>query len=80
MYQKPEKPPPWWLEAFILTRAIFGVLMWFFLALIGVIVIIVGLFIAAAVHWGLGLLGLALIVAAIFAFARWEKSRGPRLE
>ena len=80
MYQKPEKPPPWWLETFILTRAIFGVLMWPFLALIGVIVIIVGLFIAAAAHWALGLLVLALIGTAIFAFARWEKSRRPRLE
>ena len=51
--------------------------MWPLLALLGVITIIVGLFIAFNVHWGLGLLGLALIVAAIFAFARWEKSRNP---
>ena len=80
MYQKPEKPPPLWLEVFTLTRAVFAVLMWPLLALFGVIIIIVGLFIALAVHWGLGLLGLALIVAAIFAFARWEKSRYPPLE
>jgi hypothetical protein len=80
MSYEPEKPPPWWLEAFVLTRAMFGVLMWPLLALVGVIVIITGLFIAVSVHWGLGLLGLALIAAAIFAFARWEKSRYPPLE
>ena len=80
MFHEPEKPPPWWLETFVLTRAVFGVLMWPLLAIVGIIIIIAGLFIAFNVHWGLGLLGFALITAAIFAFARWEKSRNPPLE
>jgi hypothetical protein len=73
------KPAPWWQEAFVLTRAVFGILLWPLLAIIGVIVAIGGLFAAFSAGLGWGLLALALIAAAIAAFAWWDRRQPPRL-
>jgi len=75
MYHEPEKPPPWWLEALVLTRAVFAILFWPLAALFGGIVVIVGLIFALAARWAWGLL---LIAAAVAAFAWWERRRALR--
>ncbi|MBI1885104.1 MAG: hypothetical protein HYS09_02115 [Chloroflexi bacterium] len=75
MYREPEKPAPWWLETFVITRTVFGVLFWPLAALFGVVVAIVGLVFAFEAHWGFGVMALALIAAAVGAFAWWENRR-----
>ncbi len=72
------KPSPWWQEAFVLSRAVFGILFWPLAAIFGVLVAISGLFVAfnAGLLWGL--LALALIAAAIAAFAWWDLRQPPR--
>ncbi len=72
------KPAPWWQEAFVLTRAVFGILFWPLAAIFGVMVAISGLLVAfnTGVLWGL--LALALIAAAIAAFAWWDRRQPPR--
>ena len=72
------KQPPWWQEAFVLTRAVFGLLFWPLVAIIGVLVAIVGLFAAFSAGVGWGLLVLALIAAAIAGFAWWDRRQPPR--
>jgi hypothetical protein len=69
---------PWWQEAFVLTRAVFGILFWPLLALMAVVVAIFGLFVAfnAGVLWGV--LVLALIATAVAAFAWWDRRQPPR--
>jgi hypothetical protein len=72
------KQPPWWQEVFVLSRAVFGILFWPLAAIFGVLVAISGLFVAfnAGLLWGL--LVLALIAAAIAAFAWWDMRQPPR--
>ncbi len=72
------KGSPWWQEAFVLTRAVFGILFWPLAAIFGVMVAISGLLVAfnAGVLWGL--LALAIIAAAIAAFAWWDRRQPPR--
>jgi hypothetical protein len=72
------KPAPWWQEAFVLTRAVFGILFWPLVAMFGAMVAISGLLVAfnTGVLWGL--LALALIAAAIAAFAWWDRRQPPR--
>jgi len=78
--QPPEKPPPWWLEAWALTRAVFGVLFWPMVALVGGLAVLIGTFYLFTVHWAFGLLALAAIIAGIAVYAQWERKHiGPRL-
>ena len=72
------KGSPWWQEAFVLTRAVFGILFWPIAAIVGVIVAIGGLFAAFDTGVGWGLLALALIGAVIAAFAWWDRRQPPR--
>ena len=72
------KGSPWWQEAFVLTRAVFGILFWPIAAIVGVIVAIGGLFVAFDTGVGWGLLALALIGAVIAAFALWDRRQPPR--
>ncbi len=72
------KPAPWWQEAFVLTRAVFGILFWPLAALFGVMVAISGLLVAFNTGLLWGLLALALIAAAIAAFAWWDRRQPPR--
>ncbi len=72
------KPAPWWQEAFVLSRAVFSILFWPLAAIFVVLVAVSGLFVAfnAGPLWGL--LVLALIAAAIAAFAWWDLRQPPR--
>ena len=70
---------PWWQEAFVLTRAVFGILFWPLAAIIGVMIAISGLFVAFDAGVGWGLLALAIIGAIIAAFAWWDRRQPPRV-
>lgn len=79
MYPRPERPPPWWQEALALIWAAVSVLFWPLAALVGAVIAIVGLLFAFSVGWAWGLLALALIAAAVAAFAWWDRRRPPSL-
>lgn len=70
---------PWWQEMFVLTRAVFGLLFWPLAIIIGAVVAIGGVFAAFAAGFVWGVLALAMIGAAIAAFAWWDRRRPPRL-
>ncbi|MDP2948285.1 MAG: hypothetical protein Q8P22_01950 [Chloroflexota bacterium] len=76
MYQPP-RPPSFWHEFWLLTRLVYGILFWPVLALVAVLLAVVGVFVAFAIHWGFGLLALTAIALAVAAFARWESHRPP---
>jgi len=69
------KRDPWWLEAFVLSRAVFGILFWPVAAIVGAIVALGLLFAAFTENVVWGLLVLAAIVAVIVAFAWWDSHR-----
>jgi hypothetical protein len=77
MYDR-RKHAPWWQEAFVLSKAVFGVLFWPLAAIFGLMIAIGGLIVAfsASVVWGL--LVLAAIGAAVAAFAWWDRRQPPR--
>jgi hypothetical protein len=72
-----DKEPGGCMEALILTRAAFAALAIPAAVLLGAILAIVLLFVAFSVHWIVGLLYLALIVAGIAFYARWERGKFP---
>ncbi len=72
------KHAPWWQEVFVLSRAVFGILFWPLAAIFGVMVAISGLFAAFSAGPLWGLLWLAIIAAAIAAFAWWDMRQPPR--
>jgi hypothetical protein len=79
MYDRDKPEARWWQEAFVLTRAVFGVLFWPLAAIFIVMAALVGLFVAfeAGLVWGL--LALAIIGAGIAAFRWWDRRQPPRL-
>jgi hypothetical protein len=78
MHDRNKSAAPWWQEAFVLTRAVFGVLFWPLLAIVVVIAAIGGLFVAFAAGVVWGLLALVIIGAAIWAFRWWDRRQPPR--
>jgi len=79
MYDRDKPAGPWWQEAFVLTKAVFGVLFWPLAAIFLVMAAIAGLFVAFDAGAGWGLLALAIIGAAIAAFRWWDRRQPPRL-
>ncbi len=79
MYDKGRPSSPWWLEAFVLTRAVFGILFWPLVAIVAVMAIIGGLIAAFSAGAVWGFLALGLIAAGIGAFAWWDRRRPPRI-
>jgi len=76
---EPERPPPWWLEAWALTRAVLAVLFWPLVALVALVVAVGGVVAAFSVHWAWGLLALGLVALAVGLFLWWDRSRPPHL-
>ena len=72
-----EKEPGGCLEALILTRAAFSVLLPLIGVLFGAMVGLVGVLYLFTLHPLIGLLGLAALVGVIVLFARWERRRYP---
>ena len=75
MYYEPEKEPSGCMEFWIITRAVFGVLIWPLLALfaaVGWLVLTLYAFFTAPL---LALIPLVLGIGALMLFARWERGR-----
>ena len=74
MYEPP-KPPSLWSEFWTITRIVYGILFWPFLALLAVILVIVGIFVLYTIHFAFGLLAIAAVVVVFAVLARWESRR-----
>lgn len=68
--------PPGCLDVLVITRAVFGVLMWPIGVMFAVILDIGIAFYLYATQPLLALIPVAITAAAIWAFARWEQRRG----
>ena len=77
MYDSPksQQEPGGCLEVWVLTRAMFGVLFWPVVALVGLIIAVVLAFYLFTVQPALALIPVAAIVVAVYIFARWEQRR-----
>ena len=76
MYEPPRQDEPGGCrETWALTRAAFAVLAVPFLAMIGVMGVVVAIVILFAIHPALALLPIAALVGAVYLFARWEQGR-----
>lgn len=77
MYHQPppEKPPSGCLETLVITRAVFGVLLWPLVALGLLVVLLVAAFVLFAVHPALVLVPIAAAAIGLVLFARWERRR-----
>src|SRR3990172_3986488 len=76
MYDR-RKHAPWWQEAFVLSRAVFGVLFWPLAAIFGLMIAIGGLIVAFSASGVWGLLVLAAIRAAGAALPWWGRRPAP---
>jgi len=63
------------LEALIITRAVFAVLIWPMLAIFAVIGFVAALWLSFTVHPALALIPVGLATGALWLFARWEQRR-----
>lgn len=77
MYYEPprQKGPSGCLELFVLTRAAFGVLFWPLAALMAALVGIVLTIYLFTISPPLALIPIAVFVAGVLLFARWEQRR-----
>jgi hypothetical protein len=77
-YEQPapdEEKPPGCLDALVITRAVFGILVWPVLAIFVVLADVAVTFFLFTVHPALALIPIALSVAALWLFAKWEQQR-----
>lgn len=74
-YPQPQKPERWWAEVIVLTKVVFGILFWPLMVLLGIVTSVGGMVILFTIHWAYGVLLLAFLLAALLAFARWERRR-----
>ena len=74
---EPEKEPGGCMEALILTRAAFAALALPVAILLGAILGVVLVIYLFSIHWVWGVLFLALLIAGIAWYARWEQKKFP---
>ena len=77
MYQQkgPQEEPGGCLEVWVLTRAMFGILFWPLLALVGFVLAVFLVLFLFTVHPALALIPVAAIALGVYLFARWEQRR-----
>ena len=75
MYQQQgrSEEPGGCLEVLVLTRAMFGILFWPVVALVGFVLAVVLVLYLFTVHPALVLIPVAAIALALYLFARWEQ-------
>ena len=71
--QEPEEKPPGCMDVLVITRVVFGLLLWPMVALLGVMLVLAAVLWAFTVHPLLALVPLALTGVAVWLFARWEQ-------
>jgi len=77
VYQQkgPQEEPGGCLEVWVLTRAMFGILFWPLLALVGFVLAVFLVLFLFTVHPALALIPVAAIALGVYLFARWEQRR-----
>lgn len=70
-----KEQPPGCLDALLITRAVFGVMMWPVLAMVLVVVDAGVIFHLYSLHPGLALIPIGMTAGALWLFARWEQKR-----
>ena len=76
MYEPPRQDErPGCRETWVITRAVFAVLLPVLLAIMGVLGAAVAAFVLFAVHPALALAPVGLLAGAVYLFARWEQGQ-----
>jgi hypothetical protein len=79
VYYEQQKPPederPGCLDVWLISRAMFGILMWPFAVLIGLLVDLYVIVLLFDIHPALALIPVAITAAGVWLFARWEQRR-----
>jgi hypothetical protein len=79
VYYEQQKPPederPGCLDVWLISRAMFGILMWPFAVLIGLIIDLYVIVVLFDIHPALALIPVAITAAAVWLYARWEQRR-----
>jgi hypothetical protein len=70
----PEEKPPGCLDAVLITRAVFGILLWPMLGIALVLADVGAIFFTFTIHPALALIPLVITAAALWLFAKWEQS------
>jgi hypothetical protein len=70
-----KEQPPGCLDALLITRAVFGVMMWPVLAMVLVAVDAGVIFYLYALHPALALIPIGMTAGALWLFAKWEQKR-----
>ncbi len=73
--QPPEEKPPGCLDALLIMRAVFGILIWPVLAIFVVVADVGVIVYAYTVYPALALIPLAISAFGVWLFARWEQRR-----
>ena len=68
-----KEQPPGCLDALLITRAVFGVMMWPVLVMILVVFDAVVVFYMFSLHPALALIPIGITAGALWLFARWEQ-------
>ena len=75
MYEPPSRQPSGCLEVWGLSRAMFAMLFWPLVALVGAVAAVVLIFYLFTIHPLLALVGIGFVAILVLAFARWEQRR-----
>ena len=76
--QRPdEDKPPGCMDALIITRAVFAVIIPVMLVLFAVLGLAAMIFILFTVQPALALIPLGILLVGLWLFARWEQGRAP---
>jgi hypothetical protein len=71
----PEDKPPGCLDALIITRAVFAIIMPVAIAIVVLVIDVAAIFALFAVHPALALIPIALTAVGIWWLARWDQQR-----
>ena len=71
----PDNEPGGCLDVLVITRAVFGILLWPVIAMFVVILDLIVTFWLFTTSPALALIPIAITVAAVAAFARWDQHR-----
>jgi hypothetical protein len=70
-----EEKPPGCLDALLITRAVFAILIWPVLAIFAVLADMGAIVYLFTIHPALALIPIAITGVALWLFARWEQQR-----
>jgi hypothetical protein len=75
MYESPPQQPSGCRDVFVLTRAVFAIILPAVLALVAVLGAFMAALILLTVHPALVLIPVGVVLLGLYLFARWERKR-----